>query len=226
MSAENTVFVKNLPQEFDRTELESLFSKYGRIQRLDIPDQHGKTNTIVYVHYDNSTSAANAIKNLHNYNFKGKPIICEQSKYGMKEKAPVQKQMAQNETNKTIPSRPKPPHEGQPRFEYCYYNSLPVQLLPVSFGDGADGTLKHLKLYMPTAVSAGHNCCITTTVSFNGKDVTPAVLFLMPFADSTNLNMNYNNNTVNPININNSFSNNNTDNNSNKNSTYNQLFEE
>ena len=75
MSTPNTrIFIRNLPEKVTEQDLNSLFSKCGKIDEIII-----KSN-FAFIQYNTVQSSQNAIRNFNDYNFHGTKIVVEQAK--------------------------------------------------------------------------------------------------------------------------------------------------
>ena len=75
MNPPNTrIFIRNLPQKVTEDDLNSLFSKCGKIEEIIIK------NNFSFIEYATVQSSLNAIRNFNNYNFHGTKIVVEQAK--------------------------------------------------------------------------------------------------------------------------------------------------
>ena len=75
MNPPNTrIFIRNLPQKVTEDDLNSLFSKCGKIEEIIIK------NNFAFIEYSTVQSSLNAIRNFNDYNFHGTKIVVEQAK--------------------------------------------------------------------------------------------------------------------------------------------------
>ena len=68
------IFIRNLPQKVTEDDLNSLFSKCGKIEEIIIK------NNFAFIEYSTVQSSLNAIRNFNDYNFHGTKIVVEQAK--------------------------------------------------------------------------------------------------------------------------------------------------
>ena len=64
------VWVSNLPLNITKQELEDKFAVYGKIESIDLPDRRA----YAFIHYVDENSAAKAISDLDQKDFKGKKL--------------------------------------------------------------------------------------------------------------------------------------------------------
>jgi len=75
MNPPNTrIFIRNLPPKVTEDDLNSLFSKCGKIEEIIIK------NNFAFIEYTTVQSSLNAIRNFNDYNFHGTKIVVEQAK--------------------------------------------------------------------------------------------------------------------------------------------------
>ena len=75
MNPPNTrIFIRNLPPKVTEEDLNTLFSKCGKIEEIII-----KKN-FAFIEYSTVQSSLNAIRNFNDYNFHGTKIVVEQAK--------------------------------------------------------------------------------------------------------------------------------------------------
>ena len=75
MNPPNTrIFIRNLPAKVTEEDLNTLFSKCGKIEEIIIK------NNFAFIEYSTVQSSLNAIRNFNDYNFHGTKIVVEQAK--------------------------------------------------------------------------------------------------------------------------------------------------
>ena len=75
MNPPNTrIFIRNLPPKVTEEDLNTLFSKCGKIEEIIIK------NNFAFIEYSTVQSSLNAIRNFNDYNFHGTKIVVEQAK--------------------------------------------------------------------------------------------------------------------------------------------------
>ena len=75
MNTPNTrIFIRNLPPKVTEEDLNTLFSKCGKIEEIIIK------NNFAFIEYSTVQSSLNAIRNFNDYNFHGTKIVVEQAK--------------------------------------------------------------------------------------------------------------------------------------------------
>ena len=75
MNQPNTrIFIRNLPPKLTEDDLNTLFSKCGKIEEIIIK------NNFAFIEYSTVQSSLNAIRNFNDYNFHGTKIVVEQAK--------------------------------------------------------------------------------------------------------------------------------------------------
>ena len=75
MNPPNTrIFIRNLPPKVTEEDLNTLFSKCGKIEEIIIK------NNFAFIEYSTVQSSLNAIINFNDYNFHGTKIVVEQAK--------------------------------------------------------------------------------------------------------------------------------------------------
>ena len=68
------IFIRNLPAKVTEEDLNTLFSKCGKIEEIIIK------NNFAFIEYSTVQSSLNAIRNFNDYNFHGTKIVVEQAK--------------------------------------------------------------------------------------------------------------------------------------------------
>ena len=75
MNPPNTrIFIRNLPPKVTEEDLNTLFSKCGKIDEIIIK------NNFAFIQYNTIQSSQNAIRNFNDFNFHGTKIVVEQAK--------------------------------------------------------------------------------------------------------------------------------------------------
>jgi nucleolin len=73
-----TLYVWNIPMSFDREGLEELFSKFGPINEITVPqDDYGLNNGYGFVEFSNAADAASAVAPMNGHIMKGMPMEVE-----------------------------------------------------------------------------------------------------------------------------------------------------
>lgn len=183
MSSSSSLFVTGLPNSFDENEFKNLFAQFGPIERIDIPDQHGRRKTIAYVHYIEEASASAALEKLNGTYFCGRELIIQLSDKPKKHYQPVQRGLS----NPSDRSRPRPPFEHDRRTHSLIkdadqYFSLPCKFMSVNLPE-VEGRMPYMpnELTTPIFNGSGHQTFALTTAIVNSeKQIVPAMVYLMP----------------------------------------------
>ena len=190
-----SLYISNLPYTFDQNEFRRLFEAYGPIERLDIPDQHGSSKTIAYVHYFDDVTAAKAREGLDGQSFAGRTLSVQISNKKKKAHQPIQRNMSDqggpdfNRRNTNIPEPPimRPPMPMGPPgtlnfWDSDQYMSVPCKMIPVNTNTAgmqpANGNIP-LTLTLPQFSKDGQTFGMATTI-MSGDQQMDALVFLLP----------------------------------------------
>ena len=184
----SSLYVSNLPFTFDQKEFRRLFAAYGDVERIDIPDQHGSSKTIAYVHFYDEKSAMRAIDGLDGTDFFGRKLSVQISRKPKKIHQPIQRMMSdsseQYRDNSPGIVRPRPPVQTQfLNFKDSeQYMSLPCKMIPINTSTASmipqNGSMP-LNITMPSFSQDGQTFGMTTTIK-HGDMMQDALVFLMP----------------------------------------------
>lgn len=182
-----SLYVSNLPQQFDENDFRDLFRPFGDIERVDIPDRHGRPDLIAYVHFESKdvNACQNAIEKLNGTTFNGKKLKIEISSKQKKQHQPIQRNMVgAPEPAPAYVQRPRAPptHKSSllPFQDAEKFYSLPCRMLPVHNGqiDGPQPPMP-LNITVPSFERDGTTYSLATTILVN-KQPTDALVFLLP----------------------------------------------
>ena len=190
-----SLYISNLPYTFDQNEFRRLFEAYGPIERLDIPDQHGSSKTIAYVHYFDEGTAAKAREGLDGQSFAGRTLSVQISNKKKKAHQPIQRNMNDQggpdfgRRNTNIPEPPimRPPMPMGPPgtlnfWDSDQYMSVPCKMIPVNTNTAAmqpaNGNVP-LTLTLPQFSKDGQTFGMATTM-MSGDQQIDALVFLLP----------------------------------------------
>ncbi|EAY13454.1 hypothetical protein TVAG_206220 [Trichomonas vaginalis G3] len=181
-----SLYVSNLPQAFDENEFRQLFVHFGDVERIDIPDRHGATNLIAYVHFQDPNSCNTAIAALNGKSFGGKKLKIEISNKQKRMHQPIQRNMLPTPEPAPYNIRPRPPsshyNKGSllPFQDAEKYVSLSCKMLPVHNGiiDGPNPQMP-LSVSVTSFEREGNTYSLATPILVN-KQPTDALVFLLP----------------------------------------------
>ena len=104
-----SLFVTNLPYSLDLEDFKSYFTKFGPVERFDIPDHPNKP--IAFVHFQNSEDAAKCLKENNGILYRGKILCIKFSSKAKPEHAPPLSSSVKSDAD-TSSSIDKPENES------------------------------------------------------------------------------------------------------------------
>ncbi|KAH0785200.1 hypothetical protein GPJ56_010843 [Histomonas meleagridis] len=115
--APNSIWVGNLPYGAKEEELKKIFSKYGPIDRVEIPDGKNGKRLYGFVHFENKESAEQAIKEGNETEFGEVKLSVRHANNPPSNIAAVRKKREQNKLNPPREHMPPGPYRSRPDFD-------------------------------------------------------------------------------------------------------------